>query len=143
MRYRTLFAAAVVLCSSVGLAQETVTKPAAAQPAEAKKNEKIYDEGADGAAQINAAIAKAKKNNRRVLIQWGANWCGWCHKLHDLFAADRDIKKTLNYEYDVVLVDVGKFDKNMELAAKYGAALKGNGIPYLTVLDGDGKIVTN
>lgn len=124
--------------------------PAAAQPAEPAKADKpkaekapVYDEKADGAKQIEAALAKAKKNNRRVLIQWGANWCGWCIQLHNLYKADAKVAKELLYEYDVVAIDVGQFNKHMDLAKKYGADLKGNGLPFLTILDADGKPLAN
>ena len=51
----------------------------------------IYDEKADGAKQIADALAVAKKENKRVLLQFGANWCGWCHKLHKLCQSDANI----------------------------------------------------
>ena len=44
---------------------------------------------------------------------------------------------------DVVLVDIGKWDKHMDLAEKYGAELKKNGVPFLTVLDANGKVLAN
>ena len=116
--------------------------PAATRAAPQAK-QPIYDETADAARAVEAAIARAKLENRRVLIQWGANWCPWCHKLHETCAADENLRKELLYEYEVVLVDVGRFDKNFDLAAKYQADLKATGIPYLTVLDSDGKVVTN
>lgn len=114
--------------------------PGAAQPEQPKP---IYDEQADASKQIEAAVARAKKENRRVLIQWGANWCSWCRVLHNTFQTDAKIRRKLLYEYDVVYVDIGKLDKNMELAASYGANLKDAGVPYLTILDGEGKVVTN
>ncbi len=101
----------------------------------------VYDEQADAGKDIAAALARAQKDNKRVLIQWGANWCGWCKLLHDTFTSDAEVKKELLYEYEVVYVDVGKMDKNMELAARYGAELKG--IPFLTVLDGGGQVLAN
>lgn len=116
--------------------EQTLTESKPARPA-------IYDGEADAAAQIAAAVAKAKKENRRVLIQWGANWCGWCHLLHDCFRNEAEVRRTLQYEYDLVLVDVGHADKNLELAEKYGADFAGKGLPYLTILDGDGKTVVN
>ncbi len=141
-----LAAAAVLALGSHTLAQEA-PKPAIAQPPAtakpAKAKPQVYDEAADGKKQIEAALAKAKKNNRRVLVQWGANWCGWCIKLHGLYASDRDIAKTLMYEYDVVFVDVGQFNKNIELATGYGADLKKNGLPYLTILDEGAKPLAN
>jgi thiol-disulfide isomerase/thioredoxin len=115
----------------------------AAQPAAPQARKPIYDETADAAHAVEVAIARAQVENRRVLIQWGANWCPWCHKLHETCAADENLRKELLYEYEVVLVDVGRFDKNFDLAAKYQADLKGKGLPYLTVLDSDGKVVTN
>ena len=92
-------------------------------------------------AQIAEAVARAKRKNKRVLIQWGANWCGWCHLLHGTFNENPEVARKLLYEYDVVLVDIGKWDKNLELAEKYGADFKNNGVPYLTILDADGKVL--
>ena len=36
---------------------------------------------------------------------FGGDWCGWCHKLHELFASDAEIRKILSYEYVLVMVD--------------------------------------
>jgi thiol:disulfide interchange protein len=118
-------------------------KPSSAQDGKSRKREKIYDESADAKEQIKAALAKATKENRRVLIQWGANWCGWCYLLHNLFKSDREIQRELLYEYDVVLVDIGRWGKNLDLAERYAADLMKKGVPYLTVLDADGDVVAN
>ena len=64
-----------------------------AHSAEASANHPaIYDEKADGAKQIADALAVATNEHKRVLLQFGANWCGWCHKLHKLFETDADIE---------------------------------------------------
>lgn len=136
-------AASSLLASAVALAGEPPATPTAPAAAQAKPSVAIYDEKADAAKAIDAALAKAKRNHTRVLVQWGANWCGWCKMLHATCGSDKDIKKKLQYEYEVVLVDVGRFDKHMELAAKYGATLKESGLPFLTVLDEQGAAVAN
>jgi thiol:disulfide interchange protein len=105
--------------------------------------ESPYDESADAKEQIAAALARAKGENRRVLIQWGANWCSWCKLLDGLCASDRTIKQKLSYEYDTVLVDIGQWNKNMDLAASYEATLKDSGVPFLTVLSADGQVLAN
>jgi thiol-disulfide isomerase/thioredoxin len=110
---------------------------------EKPKREPIYDESADAGAQIKQALAQAKKENRRVLIQWGANWCGWCHLLHDMFQKNDTVRNKLRYEYDVVLVDIGQMDKNQDLLEKYEVDLKTNGVPFITLLDADGKVLVN
>jgi thiol-disulfide isomerase/thioredoxin len=107
------------------------------EAAQEAKEVPVYDEKADARADVAAAVARAGKENRRVLIQWGANWCGWCRLLHGTMATDKELRKELMYEYEVVRVDVGRFDKHMDFARELGAEFKG--IPYLTVLDAAGK----
>jgi thioredoxin-related protein len=113
--------------------------------AETKKTPRppIYDESANAEEQIQAAIASAKKENRRVLIQWGANSCGWCHLLHDLMKSDQEIARKIMYEYFVVLVDIGESEKNEELVARYDVDLKKDGVPFITILDAKGEVLVN
>ncbi|MFC1499471.1 thioredoxin family protein [Candidatus Zixiibacteriota bacterium] len=113
------------------------------QQEEAAEEVPVYDESADAATDITAALEIAAKENKRVLIQWGANWCGWCKLLHGTFQTDRTVSRTLLYEYEVVYVDIGRWDKNLELAEKFGADFQSNGVPYLTVLDSEGNVVTH
>lgn len=103
----------------------------------------IYDVNADAKADIAAALAKAKKENKRVLLQYGGNWCGWCHKLHKVFKENPQVARTLLYEYEVVMVDIGHSDKNQDLVEKYEAKIKESGVPYLTVLNAEGEVVAN
>ena len=130
---------------SISRADEPAKSAKAAKASAAKPESPppIYDENADGAAAIRAALAAAKRENRRVLIQWGGNWCPWCHRLFNQFKSDKELAKILSYEYDFVLVDIGRREKNIDLAARYGADVIKNGIPYLTVLDADGKPLVN
>jgi uncharacterized protein YyaL (SSP411 family) len=131
-----LFLAAV----SVALPGLADDPPKATKPDKADKPEvKIYDETADAEAVVASALAAAKRENRRVLIQWGGNWCSWCVLLHNRFKSDPTLAKTLRYEYDVVHID----SKNKKLLEKYGVDLSTAGVPYLTVLDADGKVVAN
>jgi thiol:disulfide interchange protein len=121
-------------CAPFALAEEASPAPPALP---------VYDEVAIGSEQLATALANATKENRRVLVQWGANWCIWCKRLHELATTDPAIAKELRYEYDVVHLDIGRRDKNLDLAEKYGVDLAKNGVPYLTVLDADGKVVVN
>lgn len=133
------FAAALVLAMPC---TGQAPPPPVARAVDADKPEKpevkIYDEKADAKALIADAVKAAKRENRRVLIQWGGNWCSWCVLLHDKFKTDKVLAKTLRYEYDVVHVD----SKNKELMESYKADTK-KGVPYLTVLDGEGKVLAN
>jgi thiol:disulfide interchange protein len=100
----------------------------------------IYDEAADGARQIEDALAAARKENKRVLLQFGANWCGWCHKLHKLFQGEEAVAKALNAGYIVVLIDVNK-GHNQDTDKRYGHPTR-FGLPAIVVLDADGRQIT-
>ena len=112
---------------------------AAKAPAAKQDPKPVYDEAADASKDVAAAVARAQQDNKRVLIQWGANWCGWCKWLAGTMKSDAKVSRELRYEYEVVHVDVGKFDKHMDLAKSLGADFKA--IPYLTILDGSGKAI--
>lgn len=75
-----------------------------------------------------------------MLLQFGANWCPWCHKLHQLFASDAAIAAELKRSYIVVMVDVNK-GHNKAVDTRYGEPTK-QGLPVLVVLDADGKQLT-
>ncbi len=58
-----------------------------------------------------------------MLLQFGANWCGWCHELHTRFQTDKNIAAFLKANYVLVLVDVDKVDgqmHNADINEKYG-----------------------
>lgn len=149
MKYTMRFVSGVIIvaCALVvgprAIAQAPATQPTAPAKKAQDATNAIYDEQADAREQIKAAITQARKENRHVLIQWGANWCGWCHLLHGTFSSDSAVRRKLLYEYDFVLIDIGRWDKNMDLALEYGADLKSNGVPYLTVLAADGSVIAN
>lgn len=126
---------------AAALAQAPASQPTSAASQPAKPD--IFDPAADAKAQIAAAVRQANRENQRVLLMFGGNWCPWCHKLHELFKSDKDIAKTLLYEYQLVLVDVGRRDKNTDILKTYEVDLKKSGVPFLTVLDGEGKVLTN
>lgn len=113
---------------------------------DAPKKPALYNPKADARAQIEAATAKAKREHSRVLVMFGFEGCGWCHKLHALFEKNPEIHKLLLYEYVQVLVDI-ESPHASELLKECKAALpkdelqKGVGFPFLAVLDGSGKVV--
>lgn len=111
----------------------------ASRAADASSKPAIYDESADGQKQLTQAIEQAKKDNKVILLQFGANWCGWCHKLHSLFDSDQAIHSKLQKDYVVVMVDVNK-GHNSDFAAKYNADK--HGLPCIVIVDSNGKRLT-
>ncbi len=107
------------------------------QPLSLKKD--IYPAGVDAKAEINQALAQARRQQKRVLLVFGANWCYDCHVL-DLAFQRADLAPLLAADYEVVHVDVGEGDKNQDLMQLYQVPM-GKGIPALAVLDANGKLL--
>lgn len=98
-----------------------------------------YDEGADAKAQVRAALADAARAKVPVLVVFGANWCGDC-KMLDLAFREGASAPLIAKSFRVVKVDVGRFDRNTDVAAAYGVPLK-RGIPAVAVLSREGKVL--
>ena len=148
MRTGLLPLAAAALIALPALAQPGPGGPPAKPAAEKKvAGPPVYDETADAKADVAAALAKAKAENKRVLVTLGANWCGWCRSLDGTFTKNEKVAAELAKAYVPVKVDVGRMKpdsdrlkQNLDLAVSWGADVK-QGIPLLVVLDASGKAV--
>jgi len=98
-----------------------------------------YDEKADAQQQITAAIAEASKAQKNVVLVFGANWCGDCRALNAQMHKD-ELAALIATNYEVVKVDVGRFNKNQAIGQKYHVPLS-HGIPALAVLDSGGNLL--
>ena len=104
----------------------------------------IYDPSADVKAQIAAALQMAAGTNKSVLLMFGANWCPWCHKLHELFRMDDAVRRYLDDHFMLVMVDIGEKkgeSLNQDVVEKYSIPVKEYGYPCLAVLDSRGKLL--
>jgi len=97
-----------------------------------------YDETADAPADVQHALAAAQGDHKKVLLVFGANWCEDCRALDK--ALQGSSRTLIEDKFDVVKIDVGNFDKNLELDARYGHPIK-NGIPAVVVLDPDNQVI--
>jgi thioredoxin 1 len=97
-----------------------------------------YDEKADAAADVQHALSAAQSDHRKVLLVFGANWCGDCRALDK--ALHGSSQGLIQGKFEVVKIDVGNFDKNLDLAERYGNPIK-MGIPALVVLSADNQVI--
>ena len=97
----------------------------------------IYSETANPKADIAAALAEAKKEHKRVILDFGGDWCGDCQVLDIYFRQDANAE-LLAQNFVVVHVWIGRMDANLDIPEKYGVPIK-KGVPALAVLDAQGK----
>lgn len=143
----------VVLAMTVQAAPPPQTPPVRTVPAQTiaapaqtpRPVPKLYNETANAKDAIDAAVKAADTDDVRVLINWGANDDARSTAYATAQRA-REVNATFNFfsdEYKPVYVDVGKADKNVDLAKAYGVTLDAAALPALTVLDQKGKVVAN
>jgi thiol:disulfide interchange protein len=99
----------------------------------------IYSETANPAAEIAAGLAQAKREHKRVILDFGGDWCGDCQVL-DLYFHQPPNDDLLQKNFVLVHVWIGHMDTNLDVAARYGVPIS-KGVPALAVLDADGKVL--
>ena len=98
----------------------------------------LFDSKRDAEKDISHAIELASKENKRILLHVGGNWCPWCKKLDNLFTNDHDISRLLKEEYIVVNVNFSSDNPNKLVLSKYPRV---TGYPHLFILDKTGKLL--
>lgn len=99
----------------------------------------IYPDPAQAKADLASALKTAAQTHRRVLLDFGGNWCGDCHVL-DMYFHNADNQQILESNFVLVHVNVGQYDANLDLAEKYGIPLN-RGVPAIAVLSDTGKLL--
>lgn len=93
-----------------------------------------YDEKADADAAVDRAIARARASNRLLLVDMGGNWCGDCRILAATMELP-ELKAFLARHYEIVTVDVGRMDRNLQIPARWGVKDKLEGVPAILIVD--------
>jgi thiol:disulfide interchange protein len=134
------FRALPLLCAGLMLLSIAIfgmPQEARAQGSIAKKH--IYSETAHPKADIAAALAQAKREHKRVIVDFGGDWCGDCQVL-DIYFHQSPNTELLANNFVLVHVWVGHIDTNLDIPEKYGVAIK-KGVPALAVLDANGATI--
>ena len=104
----------------------------------------IYDVQAAGETLIGAALEQARRENKRVLVLFGANWCPWCRRLDRTLTEDPAVQTQLRANFVLVPVDANtrrNKQRNADVLARFGDPLR-FGLPVFVVLAADGTLLT-
>jgi len=93
-----------------------------------------YDANQDANAAVDAARARAKADHKLLVIDLGGNWCGDCRVLAGTLDLP-EVKAFMDAHYELVSVDVGRFDRNGQIAEHYGVKGRLEGVPSLLIVD--------
>ena len=104
-----------------------------------QQEHKIYPEGVDAKASIQRAVREATKSHKRIILDFGGNWCGDCRALDANFHKEAN-RTILNDSFILVDINIGHFDLNKDIAALYEVPLE-KGVPALAILDSKGHLL--
>ena len=101
-----------------------------------------YDEKANADAQVATARARAVRTGKRLLIDLGGNWCLDCRLLAGTIDLP-EMKRFVDRHFVVVTVDIGRFDKNGQIATGYGVKGRLKGVPAVLIVDPRRNVLLN
>lgn len=135
MRYLTLF---LIACLAVACTSATpIPSASAAEHPEARP----FDPDPALSAQdaVDEALADAALANKNAMIVMGANWCHDSRALAGWFQTPR-FAAMLQDNYVVRYIDVGKKDRNIDVAQRFGID-DIIGTPTVVVTDPQGTVL--
>jgi len=96
-----------------------------------------YDESADAHVVVAEARQQALQAGKFLMITFGANWCMDCRTLYRNLKTD-DVMAYTDRVFHFANVDVGKFNKNRDIAEELGIDLA-RGVPVAIFFDPKGN----
>jgi thioredoxin 1 len=98
-----------------------------------------YNETADAKLDIQKALTEAAPAQTPIIIVFGANWCGDC-KMLDSAMKNGASAPLLSRDFKLVKVNVGHWDKNLDIAKAYGVPLE-KGIPAVAIISAKNQVL--
>jgi thiol:disulfide interchange protein len=111
---------------------------AGAQMAPPAVQKHLYPDVSAAQHDIAAAMVRARREHKRILLDFGGDWCGDCQVL-DIYFNQPPNAALLAKNFIKVNINIGRMDANLDIAHKYGVPV--HGVPALAVIDANGKIV--
>ncbi len=97
-----------------------------------------FDPKRDPAADLRAAVGQARREGKRILLDVGGEWCGWCKLLDATLAREDSLRELLSKNYVVVKVNYSDENRNEAFLSRFPKII---GYPHLYVLDPDGNLL--
>jgi thiol:disulfide interchange protein len=137
---KSIYVLLFVLAGSLAALGQTATKEKsdvkiARPPIEERE---LFDPKKDPNADLQAAVARAQKENKRIVLDVGGEWCGWCRHMDKFLTINAELAKIRSENYVWVKVNMSEENENKAFLSKYPAI---KGYPHLFVLEADGTFL--
>lgn len=97
-----------------------------------------FDPLRNSADDLKAAVATATKENKRIILDVGGEWCIWCRWMDEYFIKNPELSKLRDENFVWLKVNMSEENENAEFLSAYP---KADGYPHLYVLESDGTFL--
>lgn len=134
----TLFLITILLGCSAACAQISAPRKMPTNSAAPLAVREKFDPARNPADDLQTAIATAQKFNKRIILDVGGEWCGWCRNMDNFLLRNAELAKLRDANFIWLKVNFSGENKNEAFLANYPEV---SGYPHLFVLDADGKLL--
>ena len=97
-----------------------------------------YDPARNAAADLAETSRLAKQSGKRILLEVGGNWCGWCRALDKFIHAKPSVVAALRDGYIIMKVNMSEENRNEAFLGQFPTI---KGYPHIFVLDANGTLL--
>lgn len=98
----------------------------------------FYDPARNPADDLAQAIVIAQRENKRIMLELGGDWCIWCKYMDDFYKSQPDILQARVENYVLVKVNVSEENANEKFLSQFSEAA---GYPHIYILESDGTLL--
>lgn len=138
---KIIFTFLIIIAGSFSIFAQKITPPlkTAGQKAETKTQQREkFDPKRNAAVDLQAAIEKAQKENKRIILDVGGEWCVWCIWMDNYFIKNPELAKLRDENFVWLKINMSMENENKEFLSKYPEI---EGYPHLFVLEKDGAFL--
>ena len=97
-----------------------------------------FDPARDPAADLELAMAEARRSGRRIMLDVGGEWCSWCHRMDAFVHDDAELLALRDAGFVWMKVNYSEDNDNAPFLARFPDI---KAYPHLFVLDADGELL--
>ena len=97
-----------------------------------------FDDTRDPAFDLEQVVLMAKKQNKKIILDVGGEWCIWCKRIDQFISSNEKVNAFLDKHFIILKVNYSKENKNEDFLEQYPRI---KGYPHFFVLDKNGKLL--
>ena len=97
-----------------------------------------FDPTREPKADVEEAVTKAKPAGKRIILDIGGEWCGWCRYMDRFFYQNAELARIRDENFIWVKINYSEENENQPFLAAYPAI---TGYPHLFILDSNGTLL--